>query len=320
MNMYLFPHQWWRFIDPLVSTLLLLSTIGCVQKTGLLTPSTSNHSKSLFGASFIVSTGIKTINHVMSFHDERFIAKLIDVTADIIMMPATCNLWSYKSNAIAYGLYLGFVIGTIPAYTSKISSELSKLIHHELIKPADLPNSCENDSHEHTLVSKILKSFTPAFVRGVVFFELNKILNHAPISAFIAGSIRSHMLDTSKDVSSMIFSVMVDGLNAAANRISFFKIPTPVDLIIEDSSRMLIVEFLEFFVRHSKFTSWLPQYITDNSQLKDNQSFEITSLSNDDFIKNITDYDTCKTEDNIPFNDIIDYSLINQPIMIAHEE
>lgn len=239
----------WSIVEQCVTTAAIFSVIRTLEVTNIIKSNDGNQSKVLFLSGILASTAVKLLNK-SSINDNT--KNFVDFTADVIALPTISNLWTFQATPLGYGLYLGVVIGLLPGHISKFTSNFADFLYKNLVNDSQLTDMrYDADPVDNTHLISVFRGFIPAFVRGVVFFELNQVTKNPPLSALISGSIMGYMLDNTSDNNyTFTWNVFVSGLNAASNRVAHCKVSTFMDYFIDGYSTFVAMEFVEYFLKN----------------------------------------------------------------------
>ena len=235
-------------VDISLTTGAILLNIRVLETVGILkTNAGTNSIKSLFYG-FVGATALKSWNEYFRAENTNDITNFADFSVDtIVILPLVVNIWQVENKIISYGAYLGVVLGFMPAYLTKTSSDAAKYIINQDNTTDNSKLQAEN-SYFYTTFHGVI----PAFIRGITFFKLKQSTGNEPLSAFLSGSVMSFMLDNSETYATMGINIAISGLNAATNKIGVLKFSSFFDLIYPDSSTMIAIEFAEYFLRAAK--------------------------------------------------------------------
>jgi len=244
-------------IDISLTTALVLINIKALEKASIFKTNLGADSiKSIFYTT-VYATGLKSFNQYLKTDN---IANFADFTVDtIVILPQVLNIWQFDNKILSYGAFFGVVVGFLPQYLAKTSSDIAKYITDRSENNTSICNEYES-SYFHTTFNAVI----PAFARGVTYFKLKQITSNEPFSALLASSLMTLMLDRSETYTSMGINIAISSMNAAANKIEFLKFGSPLDKIYPDSSTMIAIEFIEYFLRSAQIEKLIEREHAEN--------------------------------------------------------
>lgn len=193
------------------------------------------------------------------------------------------NIWKVDNNPLHYGGYFSIVLGCMPQYIIRISSDTARYVMNQY------DSNTSDDyviDYRSTYAYTTFKGVIPAFVRGFTFYKLKHNIGNAPLSAFLASSIMSFMLDQSETYTTMSTNIIISSLNASANNIQYLKFNSFLDTIYPGSSIIITIEFAEYFLRLAEVDSIIntayDEYMENNRTTMDLTSIDSQNNSIND--------------------------------------
>lgn len=264
-NSMLFP------IDVSLTTALVLLNIKALEKSNILNTVSPNSIKSIF-YTFVCATTLKSFNEYFKADNTSNIG---DFAVDaIIIWPQVLNVWHVENKILPYGAFFSVVLGFMPQYLAKTSTDIAKYITD---KDAD---------YETSYIYITFNTAIPAFTRGVTYFKLKQIIGNEPLSALLASSVMASMLDRSETYISMGINIAISSMNAAANKIEFLQFNSLLDKISPNSSTMIAIDFVEYFLRAAQIEKLIEDTENLNTDLNTENmttSVPVYNINNDEF-------------------------------------
>ena len=235
---------------------------------------------------FAGATILKSVNEYFRVEEKNYIANFSNFAVDtIVILPAVVNIWHIDNKPLCYGAYLGVVLGFMPQYMVRTSSDVAQYITHQYESYSSYNNTATDGNFDCNLsyAYTTFRGVIPAFTRGMTYYVLKYTMRNEPFSALIGSSIMSLMLDQSETYTAMSINIAISGLNAAANKIHYFKFYTPLDKIYPQSSTIIAIEFVEYFLRAVEIESVIntiyDEYGHNHQEIIN--LFQIQDLNND---------------------------------------